>query len=197
MNQTLSIAFVLFLITDALGTLPSYLAQIKDFSSKRALTIAARELVFALILMVLFLYVGGPLLTLLGISGTTVEVSGGVVIFLIAIRLIFNQEEVVPARKKRDPFIVPIATPLLAGPSFFAAIIIFSRSGGVSHLILLLALTIAWIASSLVYLFGRPIYRVMGDRGILACQKLMGLLTAVVAIQMTLKGINGLLASTL
>lgn len=196
MDNFLSIAFTLFLVIDALGTLPAYLAQISDLKPKQAIFVAIRELLIALALMVSFLYVGLFVLDLLGVSKTTVELSGGVVLFLIALRLIFSHEEYGNRWKKGRPFIVPIATPLLAGPSFFAAITIFGKSETSNDLVIL-ATIVAWALSALIYLFGRPIYNLVKDRGLLACQRLMGLLISLISVQMILQGIKDLISSGL
>ena len=194
MDNFISIAFTLFLVIDALGTLPSYLAQVEGLDSKKRLKVTVRELIFALILMCAFFYLGQVFLKLLGVSKTTVELSGGVVIFLIALRLIFSHEEHSKRWKNGKPFIVPIATPFLAGPSFFAVITIFGQAD-VSNYLVFLALLIAWFASALIYLFGGPIYGLIRERGLLACQRLMGLLIALIAVQMFLEGIKDLMKS--
>lgn len=196
MENFISIAFTLFLVTDALGTLPTYLSQVEKLDTRKCLVVAARELIFALILMITFLFLGQLFLKLLGVSKTTVELSGGVVIFLIAIRLIFSQEKHSTRWKEGSPFIVPIATPLLAGPSFFAVVTIFGQAE-VSNYIVLMALLVAWAGSAIIYLFGRPIFNLIGDRGLLACQRLMGLLIALIAVQMILEGIKSLMMSGL
>ncbi len=191
MNTIISIAFILFLVIDALGTLPIYLSQLESYGSKERITIALRELFFALILMCAFFYLGQLFITLLALSKTTVQLAGGIILLLIAIRLIFSHDE---PHKKWDsgrPFIVPIATPLLASPSFFATITIFSQSD-TPNAVVLIALLIAWLASSLVYLCGRPIYNLIGESGLMACQRLMGLLIALVAVQLALEGIKDL-----
>lgn len=196
MDNIISIAFTLFLVIDALGTLPAYLSQVEGINTKKSLKIAIRELLFALILMFAFFYIGQLLLELLGFSRSTVELSGGILLFLIAIRLIFGNEEHSTRWKKGRPFIVPIATPLLAGPSFFAVITIFAESD-IANYIIFSAVLIAWFASALIYLFGRPIYNLIGDKGLLACQRLMGLLIALVSVRMILEGIKELVRNGL
>jgi len=196
MDNIISIAFTLFLVIDALGTLPAYLSQVEGIETKKCLKIAIRESLFALILMFAFFYIGQLLLELLGFSRSTVELSGGILLFLIAIRLIFSIEEHSTRWKKGKPFIVPIATPLLAGPSFFAVITIFAESD-IANYTIFSAVLIAWFASALIYLFGRPIFNLIGDKGLLACQRLMGLLIALVSVRMILEGIKELVRNGL
>ncbi|MCP5470191.1 MAG: MarC family protein [Chlamydiales bacterium] len=194
MGYFFSVAFTLFLVIDSLGTLPSYLALIEDFDKKKQRLITIRELFFALILMIAFLFIGGLFLDLLGVTKTTVEISGGIILFLIASRMIFSHEEPQKSWRKGSHFIVPIATPLLAGPSYFATIMIFGESE-LSNYLVLVALVIAWFFSALVYFFGHSIYNTVRQRGLLACQRLMGLLIALIAVQMLLEGIKDLIAS--
>ncbi|MCH9610512.1 MAG: hypothetical protein SP1CHLAM42_05790 [Chlamydiales bacterium] len=196
MEHFISTAFTLFLVIDSLGTLPAYLSQVEKLDSKRCIRVAIRELIFALILMVAFFYLGQLFLNLLGLSKTAVEISGGVVLFLIATRLIFSNEEHSQRWKRGKPFIVPIATPLLAGPSFVATVTIFGLSD-VPNDIVLLSLLVAWFLSGLVYLFGRPIFNLIRARGLLACQRLMGLLISLVAVQMILEGVRDLMQNGL
>ena len=193
MEHFFSIAFTLFLVIDALGALPSFLALIEEYREKARFWVTIREAFFALILMCFFFYIGEFFLHILGVSKTTVELSGGVILLLISLRMIFSHEE--PMKwKKGKPFIVPIATPLMAGPSFFAVITIFGQSE-VPNYFVFLGLLAAWFFSTLIYIFARPIYNAVRDRGLLACQRLMGLLISLIAVQMFLQGIKDLIES--
>lgn len=182
-----SITLTLFFVIDALGKIPQYRALLEPLEPKRRRKIAARELFFALIIMVLFHYVGEFLLTILGISKTTVQIAGGTILFLIAIRLIFSEEGLAKWGKK-EPFIVPIATPLIASPSLLAIIMIFAQDMD-SDFIVLGAIFASWLLSAIVFFFSGAIYSILKDKGSLALQRLMGLIVAMVAVQMFLQGI--------
>ncbi|HXW60709.1 MAG TPA: MarC family protein, partial [Myxococcota bacterium] len=130
------------------------------------------------------------LLTLLKISKSTVQISGGVVLFLIAIRLIYATEEDKPKWAEHEPFIVPIATPIIAGASSLAVIMIFSQETG-AKFVTLCAIFLAWLASSIIYLFARPIYKIVTEKGLLASQRLMGLIVAIIAVQTAIEGLQG------
>ena len=191
MDNFISIALALFLVINALGSLPIYLTQIESVAKNKQRRVAIRELAIALIVMTLFFLLGQLFLKLLGVSKTTVEISGGVVLLIIALRLIFQDDESEGQWKKGKPFIVPIATPIFASPSFFAVITIFAESD-VSNVWVFLALVLAWLLSSLIFLFGKQIFRLIQERGLLACQRLTGLLIALIAVQMLLQGISDL-----
>jgi multiple antibiotic resistance protein len=183
------ITVTLFLVIDALGNLPTYLSLIKPYNKTQKRYIAIRELFIALGIMIIFHYVGQILLSLLGVSQTSVQISGGLILFLIAIRLIFSNDEERPKWEEQKLLIFPIATPLIAGPSVLAAIMIFAQDEP-SDLVVLGAICIAWFFSSLIIFFAQPIHRLLKDKGLLACQRLMGLIVAIIAVQLFLEGIE-------
>lgn len=194
MNYFFSITLTLFLVIDAFGNIPMYLSLLKPFEKKQQRVIALRELLFALVLMILFHYLGQLLLHFLHVSGTTVKVSGGVILFLIAIRLIFSNEEEKPKWAEKQLFIFPIATPLFASPAVLAVIMIFSQDQNPGpEWNVLGAIFAAWFFSSLVLFFASPIHRLLKDKGLLAFQRLMGLIVAIIAVQLFLEGIEGLI----
>jgi multiple antibiotic resistance protein len=190
MGTFFSITLTLFFVIDALGNIPSYLHLLKPYDKKKQRHIAVRELLFALGIMIIFNYLGQGLLTLLGINSSTVQVAGGIVLFLIAIRLIFSPEEEGAKWKEQEPFIVPIATPIIAGPSVLSIIMIFAQEEPFGHVVLG-AIFIAWLLSSILFLFANPIYKLVKDKGLNACQRLMGLIVALIAIQLFLQGVAG------
>ncbi len=182
-------AFSLFLLMDSIGNIPLFLSILKDIPQRRQLQIILRELLIALVIMVLFNYLGDLLLDALQVTQYSVLISGGIILFLIALKMIFpNKEESVPAREK-EPFIVPLAIPLVAGPAVLAAIILYAgqeTSEGSS----ILAIVAAWIVTTLILLSSTYLNRIMGRRGIIACERLMGLVLTMIAIQMFLEGLG-------
>ncbi len=192
MKQFFSIALTLFLVMDALGAIPAYLSLIQHIEKKKAKWIALREAFISLALMVLFFYAGDLVLKVLSLDKATVTISGGLMLFLIAIRLTFSKE---PREsgiwKDGRHIIVPIATPLIASPSMLALLMIFSKSP-IPNPTVLLALLLAWFFSALVYFFAHPIHNLLKDKGLVACQRLMGLLIALIAVQMFLQGVQEL-----
>ncbi|NGX61461.1 MAG: hypothetical protein K940chlam9_00947 [Chlamydiae bacterium] len=194
MHEYLSLSLTLFLVIDALGNLPTFLYLLKPIEKKKQKRIVLRELGFSLLIMALFHYVGRMLLETLNISQNTTQIAGGIILFLIAIRLIFSQEEEKMKWGEKEPFVVPIATPLVAGPSVFAVVTISSQKP-TDDLLVLGAILTSWFLSCLVFIFGGYIYKGMKEKGLLACQRLMGLIVAMISVQVFLEGLQGILGS--
>lgn len=190
----LASTITLFFVIDAFGIVPTYLSLVQKLPPKEQRTIALRELFFALCIMILFHYVGHLLLSLIGVTQATVQISGGIILFLIAVRMIFASEKSPDTLwGEGKPFIVPIATPLFAGPSVLAVIMIYAQEEPHS-LALVGAIFCAWLASAIIVLFAQPIYRLIGKKGLSACEKLMGLIVGIIAVEMFLLGLTRLLS---
>jgi small neutral amino acid transporter SnatA (MarC family) len=116
-----SAIILLFLVIDPFGNVPFFVAALKDVDPTRRRAVVVRELLIAYFVMVVFLFAGQPLLRVLGISGPALTIAGGVILFLIALRMVFPmrgrslQEDL-----QGEPFIVPLAIPYIAGPSVLA-----------------------------------------------------------------------------
>jgi MarC family membrane protein len=191
-TQTLSMAFALFLLMDSLGNVPIFISILKDIAPRRQRMIILRELFIALIIIILFNYLGDGLLGFLNVTMPTILISGAIILFLIAIKMIF------PAKKDPDtepspdkePFIVPLAMPLVAGPAVLAAVMLYSGQHKDDSTKTIVAIVIAWAASTLI-LISSPLWkRVLGARGLVACERLMGLILTLMAVQMLLDGIH-------
>lgn len=180
-------AFSLFLLMDAIGNIPLFIAILKDIPRKRQMQIILRELVIALFIMVLFNYLGDFLLNALQVTQYSVLISGGIILFLIALKMIFpvKSEGEIASTGEKEPFIVPLAIPLVAGPAVLAAIILYSRQESGT----IIAIIAAWIVTTLILLSSTFLNKILGRRGILACERLMGLILTMVAIQMFLEGL--------
>ena len=126
MTELFSAAVLLVLIMDPLGNLPIFMSVLKHIDPKRRRVIIIRELLIALVIMLLFLFTGEKMLAFLNLRAETVSISGGIILFLIAIKMIFPSPESttsgLPAGE--EPFLVPLAIPLLAGPSLLATLML-------------------------------------------------------------------------
>ena len=192
MPGILSLTIIFFLIIDPLGTIPVYEAVVKDLSFQKRLRFTLIELAIAFIAMFTFIFLGQGLIYVLDISKTTAEISGGVLLFLISIKMIFSSEDNVTMWAKDRGYIVPVAIPLLAGPSLLAALTVYAKLG-IPTSTIALAIFFAWTLSLIIYLFSHQIYVVIKDKGLLACQRLMGLLIGLVASQLFLEGVKDFL----
>ena len=188
--MTLASAIVLlFLVIDPFGNVPFFMAALKDVDPARRRHVIVRELLIAYAVMVVFLFVGQPLLQILGISGPALTIAGGVILFLIALRMVFpirgqNLHEDVDG----EPFIVPLAIPYVAGPSVLAVeLLLMSDEPGLWP-VWLLAVSVAWLGTAIVVLFGNQVAGRLGSRGLIAVERLMGMILVAIAIQMFLTG---------
>jgi len=163
------------------------LGILKEIDPKRQRIIIIRELILALIIIVAFYFIGDVLLSFLGISQQAVLLAGGIILFIIGLNLVFPPEhkKAVHLEAKKEPFLVPLAIPLVAGPATLAAVMLYSHQEE-GDLIPLLAIFIAWSASFLILLSAIPLKRILGARGLAACERLTGLILIMIAVQMAL-----------
>jgi len=187
----LSAATLLFLILDPLGNIPVFLSLLRRLPPKRQRIVMARELLIALAVLMLFLWAGKYALEVVHLRQESVAIAGGIVLFLIGIRMIFPPPHgLMGEAPDGEPFIVPLAIPLVAGPSGMAAVILMGsnepdRLGEWS-----LALLLAWGASSAILFSSTYLYRLLGIRALTAMERLMGMLLVAISVQMLLDGFS-------
>lgn len=179
----------LFLILDSVGNITDFLNLIRVLPAERQKPIILREMVFALAIMVFFALVGGLILEGLKLGPETVQIAGGIVLFLISIKMVFNQTRGFTAIDKGDPFMVPIATPMIAGPSALATIMFYSYSEQTS-LKLGLSILIAWAATVVVLWLAFHFRERVSGKVLTALEKLMGLILILMSVEMFLKGLK-------
>lgn len=189
-------ALTLFLIMDPLGNIPIFLSVLDSVPEKRRKPIIVRELLIALGLMVLFLFAGGSILHTLGLSREAVAIGGGVVMMIIAIRMIFPAPGGVLPDDSDDggePFIVPLAVPLVAGPSILATLILLVERNPNQIMKSLSAVVLAWSVSAVILYFSTKLYKILGSRGLKAIERLMGMILISISVQMLLNGFKSYL----
>lgn len=184
-----SAAVTLFLIMDPLGNIPVFLSALQNVEPKRRTFVIIRETVIALVVMILFLFVGQYLLDFLGLKQESISIAGGIILFLIALKMIFPQEKKAENQSEEEPFIVPLAIPLIAGPSLLATLLLFVRSEPTRMMDWLIALLIAWGISSLILLASPFVQKVLKERGLIAVERLMGMILVALSVQMFLNGV--------
>ena len=189
-------AVTLFLIMDPLGNVPVFLSVLDAVPPERRRRVLVRELLVALGIMLVFLALGPYLMSLLGLSGPALSIAGGLVLFLIALRMIFPAPGgILGEMPGGEPLIVPLAIPLIAGPSVLAALLLM-RPESVSGLApILAAVAIAWAVTAAILLAAPALYRRLGHRGLVAIERLMGMVLVAVAVQMLLDGLRASLTS--
>ena len=192
MTELFSAAVLLILIMDPLGNLPIFMSVLKHIDPKRRRVIIIRELLIALVIMLLFLFTGERMLSFLNLRAETVSISGGIILFLIAIKMIFPSPESntsgLPAGE--EPFLVPLAIPLLAGPSLLATLMLMSHQYPGDMGMLVIALFVAWGITAAILMMSGLFLRLLGSKGVNALERLMGLILIMIATQMFLDGIR-------
>jgi multiple antibiotic resistance protein len=192
----LAALLLMLLVMDPLGNVPVLLALLENVPQPRRRWILFRESVFALGFLLVFLYLGRYLLGMLAISQEALGIAGGVVLFLIALRMIFPQPGgMFGPSLKGEPFIVPIAIPLIAGPSALATVMLLATREPTRLLAWTAALAGAWCISTLVIIGAEGLGRALRPRGLVALERLMGMILMTVAVQMLLSGIREFLAA--
>lgn len=185
------ISFTLFLLMDAIGSIPIYLALLKKVPQKRQYVVIFRETVIALTTIVLFNFLGEGLLRFLHISQPTIQIAGGIILFLLSLRMIFPKEKEEVGDEYGEPLIVPLAIPMIAGPAVLASVIVFSHQ--IPAFIMLGAIFIAWFFTLIILLSAPFLLRVLGKQAVTAIEKLMGLILTLLAVEMFLKGLGSFL----
>lgn len=191
-----SAAVTLFLVMDPLGNVPLFHAILGDMEPRRRTRVIARELLIALLILLTFLLLGNTLMTFLGLSQSSLNIAGGVLLFIISLRMIFPPQQSSDEDKVvDDPFIVPLAVPLTAGPSTIAVLLLLSSNQPERLLDWSVALFLAWFGATVILLFSPQLLALIGKRGSRAMERLMGMILVILSTQMLLNGIRDFVQS--
>ena len=192
-----STAILLILIMDPLGNMPVFISILKSVPEHRRAKVLMRELLIALGILLMFLFTGEYFLKALNLKQEAVSMSGAIILFIIAIRMIFPQGKgasVMGDTPDGEPFIVPLATPMIAGPSILATLILVSSQNPDKQLELAGAVFLAWGVSAVVLMCSGKLMKLLGRRGIFAVERLMGMILVMLAVQMMLDGLANYLS---
>ena len=185
----LSAAVLLFFVMDPLGNVLLFLSALKPVEPARYRFVIVRELVIALVIMVLFLFLGRYVLDLLHVSRAALTAGGGFILLLIAIRMVFpSHERSLREQVQGEPFIVPLAVPYTAGPSMLATELLLMSREPERWPVWLGAVVLAWCAGAAILFFASNLGRLLGERGLTAVERLMGMLLVVVGVEMLMTG---------
>jgi multiple antibiotic resistance protein len=183
----------MFLVMDPLGNVPLFLSVLRAVDPARRRTVIIREVIIAYGVLIAFLLGGRYLMRFLGLEQSAIGIAGGIVLFLIALRMIFPSDAGLRSPSADgEPFIVPLAIPLIAGPSALATVLLLQSSTPPATLFA--GLTIAWAITGAILVSSTFLYRILGERGLTALERLMGMLLVMVAVQMLLNGLGVFLA---
>lgn len=191
-----SAATLLFLVMDPLGNIPVFLSVLDDVAPERRTRVLIRELLLALIVLVAFLFAGQMMLGFLGLSEHSIRIAGGIILFLIALKMVFpvGRSAHVVDEIKGEPLLVPLAIPMVAGPSAMAVVMLLATNDPGRMTEWLLALLAAWFITSVILISATSLKRYLGQRGLIAIERLMGMLLIAISVQMLLEGISAYVA---
>ena len=197
MQDFLSTVILLFIVIDPVGLAPMIQGMLKKYSSAQQKAILTRELVFALSLLLLFFFSGKFLLNLLGLEPSTLSISGGILLFLVALGMVFPAKDMLSSSGRADgkdePFIVPIAMPLMAGPSSLSIIMLHASQtpDSISQMTYAGAILTAWFLSGMVLFIAQKFLRLLGEKGTIALERMMGMVLIMISVQMFMNGLAG------
>ncbi|MCU6433134.1 MarC family protein [Undibacterium sp. Jales W-56] len=193
MTQDFIQSFILLtLVTDPFGNVPIFVSALSHVSPERRWRVVVRECAIAFALLLLFMFFGRHFLTAMQLSDASLRIGGGVILFLIALRMVFPQEGGIfgDVEEDHEPFIVPLAIPALAGPSALATVLLFSSSSKLDIAVHVAALTSVAVVWLVVLLSAERMQRVLGKRVMTAFERLMGLILTAASVEMLLAGIR-------
>jgi MarC family membrane protein len=187
----LSATILLILVTDPLGNIPLFLAALHRIPHDRHRAVILRECLIAFMALLLFMVSGRRIMAVLHLSDDALRVAGGVVLFLIAIKMIFPDggPKFGDEEGEGEPFIVPLAIPLIAGPSAMATAMLIAGGNPERMWEWVLALFLCILVTLVVFLMATRIRKVLGAQAIIALERLMGLVLTAISIEMLLSGV--------
>ncbi|MDR0953571.1 MAG: NAAT family transporter [Elusimicrobiota bacterium] len=192
MDFIFSAVITLILVMDPFGNIPMFITTLKKVAPERRTFILVREIVIALVIMVVFLFIGGGFLKLLGIEQYSLSIAGGIILFIIAVKLVFNsldEEEAKGNPKDEEPFVVPLAIPLIAGPASLSMLLILSADVGATPFYVFISVMIASFLNAVILMLSFPISNLLGKRGLIALERLTGMLLVLMSVNMIMNGI--------
>jgi multiple antibiotic resistance protein len=182
-----AIALALFLVINATGSIPVFLALLAKFDHKRQMKIITRELLIALATLLIFIFGGRKILHLLGISIPVIGMGGGLLLLLLSLPMIFPKKASLDMDTQQEPLIVPLAIPLVAGPGTLTACLLYVNQIG-NPMFVAGAVVAAWAPSLLILLLGSYIKNLLGEKGLIAMERLGGMLICFIGIRMITNG---------
>jgi len=187
-----SATILLLLITDPFGHIPIFASALRPVAPERRARVILREVLIAFCLLLTFMFVGDSFLRVMNLSDLSLQIAGGVVMFLIALRMIFPPPPAAVAVPAGEPLIVPLAIPALAGPSALATVMLLVSQAPERRLEWVAALSVTMAVCAVVLLLAERIQQVLGERVVIAFERLMGLILVSISVEMLIRGLKAL-----
>ena len=196
LSEIFSAAVLLLLVMDPFGNVPLVVSTLSAVPIERRVRVVLRECLIAYGVLLAFLFGGHTFLKLMHLSDISLSIAGGVILFLIALKMVFSRKPDATSADAAagEPFIVPLAIPAIAGPSAMATVMLMVSRDPAHHIYWVLALTGAMVVTTLVLLSADRLQRLLGERVVQAFERLMGLVLTALAVEMLLGGIKGFVA---
>ena len=189
MDSFISSVITIALVMDGFGNIPLFIAALKKVAPERRKIVLIRELVIALVIMVAFLFMGKWFLRAFGIQEYSLSIAGGIILFIISVKLVFgNEEEPKNDPKEDEPFIVPLAIPLVAGPAALSMVMITAAQH--PKWLTLGAVVVASVINSVILMSSFPLSNLLGKRGLAAIERLTGMILILMSVDMVMSGIS-------
>ncbi|MGA7779960.1 MAG: MarC family protein [Paraburkholderia sp.] len=188
----LSATVLLLLITDPLGNIPLFISCLRGVAPERRAIVILREVAIAFVILLIFMVVGDRFLRMMSLTDQSLRIGGGIVLFLIAIRMVFPHPDGPFGGDTRggEPLIVPLAIPALAGPSALATVMLLTSQAPGKMFEWIGALTVTMIVCAIALVLAERIQKVLGERTMMAFERLMGLVLVAISVEMVLGGIR-------
>ena len=185
-----TLALTFFIITNPIGNCPAIISLIKDHSLKDQQRILLRESIFSFLIALFFLFLGETFASSLSIENYALGIGGGILLLVIASKMIFSDfDEHHEGKVKDEPFIVPIASPLISGAGLLTMIMLYSKQEQ-DDLKIFLALLLAWVGITAVLVNAPYLQVILGKRGMAALEQFMGLVLTLIGVEMIVKGMT-------
>ncbi|MEG0037297.1 MAG: MarC family protein [Victivallaceae bacterium] len=194
MKVLLNLSLLFYVLFNALGSIPAFVTLLKNFSLKRQSEIIIREMIFALLAILVFIIIGEQFFDLFNIKFYGFQLGGGLLLFLVALKMVFvsplstELSEKTKTSSNKEPIFFPLAFPIITGPAVLTNLLVYMQSGAHPKFIILTAILIAWMGSLFTLLLSGPIYKAMGKNGLYALERIFGLLLLLMGGNLIIKG---------
>lgn len=186
----------LLLLMDPLGNVPIFISILKHIEKSKRVWIIFRESFIAFVILLLFLFAGDYIMDSLQITEPAITIAGGIILFLISLKMVFPQTNQPLYSQHGEPFIVPLAIPLLAGPSAIAMVMVLAAQESEQTSTLFFAVVLSSAITALILMLSNRLQNLLGDKGLIALERLMGMILIILSVQMFLNGLAQYIHST-